>query len=286
VDIAEIFRLAQLRHSGAWVANRNELAYDAQHDVIAVHLSSLRMIDATLTPPRFLDAGEAALVVEFGHTVDPAINDRVLALDRALNADLPEGVRELVPTYRSLMIHYDPLRIGRDVLVELVGQRLASPVSRGRPLRSWIVPCCYQRPHGEDLEEVAALLRLPAEQVVASHTAATYRSYMYGFSPGNTYLGGVREEIAISRRSKPRPPHASKAVLIGGGLCTISTFSMPTGWYVVGRTPERFYAPNRPSAFLIEPGDNLRFEPIDAATFEALEKRAETGEVVARAVTP
>jgi inhibitor of KinA len=284
-NVAEISRLAQPWHSGAWVANRIELAYDAQHDVIAVHLSSLRMIDATLTQPRFLDAGEAALVVEFGHTVDPAINDRVLALDAALNADLPEGVCELVPTYRSLMIHYDPLRIGRDALVELVGQRLASPASAGRPSRSWIVPCCYQPPHGEDIEEVAALLRLSAEQVVASHAAPTYRSYMYGFSPGNTYLGRVRQEIAISRRSKPRPPHASKAVMIGGGLCTISTFSMPTGWYVVGRTPERLYAPDRARAFLIEPGDNLRFEPIDARTFDALEKRAEAGEVVARTVT-
>jgi inhibitor of KinA len=243
------------------------------------------MTDVALTQPRFLDAGEAALVVEFGRTVDLTISDRVLALDMALSADLPEGVRELVPTYRSLMIHYDPLRIGRDALIELVGQRLASPVSRGRAPRSWIVPCCYELPHGEDIEEIAALMRLSVEQVISSHVAATYRAYMYGFAPGLTYLGGVREEIAISRRSKPRSPHASKAVLIGGGLCTISTFSMPTGWYVIGRTPERLYAPDRASAFLIEPGDSLRFEPIDSGTFDALEKRAEAGEVVVRMVT-
>lgn len=232
--------------------------------------------------PRFLDAGEAALVVEFGTEVDPASSDRVLALDAALGAALPEGVRELVPTYRSLLIHYDPLRLGREALVALVEERLAAPAVQSRAASLWTIPCCYEAPHGEDLAELAATMSLTAERAAAIHAEATYRAYMYGFAPGFTYLGGLPEAIAISRRQKPRPPHASKAVLVGGGLSAIATFAMPTGWYVVGRTPERLYAPERPSAFLIEPGDSLRFEPIDAATFTRLDARAEAGEVVAR----
>ncbi|QEL22498.1 allophanate hydrolase subunit 1 [Bosea sp. F3-2] len=232
--------------------------------------------------PRFLDAGEAALVVEFGTSVDPAINDRVLALDAALASAAPAGVRELVPTYRSLMIHYDPLRLSRDALVALVEERLAAPMVQTRAASFWTLPCCYDEPHGEDLAELAALMGLPAERAAAIHAGATYRAYMYGFAPGFTYLGGLPEEIAISRRTKPRPPHNTKVVLVGGGLSAIATFSMPTGWYVVGRTPERLYAPERPSAFLMEPGDSLRFEPVDCATFAMLDKRAEAGEVVAR----
>ncbi|WP_248309702.1 allophanate hydrolase subunit 1 [Bosea sp. Tri-44] len=231
--------------------------------------------------PRFLDAGEAALVVEFGTEVDPAISDRVLALDAALAAATPEGVRELVPTYRSLMIHYDPLRLGRDALVALVEERLAAPVAHARAASLWTLPCCYDEPYGEDLAEMAAIMGLSAAEAVAIHAGATYRAYMYGFAPGFTYLGGLPEEIAISRRTKPRPPHDTKVVLVGGGLSAIATFSMPTGWYVVGRTPERLYAPERPSAFLIEPGDSLRFEPIDVATFARLDARAESGEVIA-----
>jgi KipI family sensor histidine kinase inhibitor len=122
--------------------------------------------------------------------------------------------------------------------------------------------------------------------VVSIHAAAAYRVYMYGFAPGFTYLGGVDEAITVSRRSKPRPPHAPGAVLVGGGLGAVATFAMPTGWYVVGRTPERLYAPDRPMAFLLEPGDELRFEPIDATTFAALEARANAGEVVARRPAP
>ena len=84
-----------------------------------------------MSAPRFLDAGEAALVVEFGDTVDPAINDRVLALDAALRADPPAGTREFVPTYRSLMIHYDPLQIDRDTLIAIVHAAMGA-VAEGR----------------------------------------------------------------------------------------------------------------------------------------------------------
>lgn len=236
--------------------------------------------------PLFLDAGEAALVVEFGRTVDPAISDRVLALDAALAADPPEGLRELVPTYRSLMIHYDPLRLERARLVALVEDRLTAAVASKRAAAQWIVPCCYDLPHGEDLAEMAALMGLTAAEAAAIHASASYRVYMYGFSPGFTYLGGLPEAIAVSRRTRPRPPHDGKAVLVGGGLSAIASFSMPTGWYVVGRTPERLYAPERADAFLFEPGDSLRFEAIDASTFALLDARAEAGEIVARRQVP
>jgi KipI family sensor histidine kinase inhibitor len=233
--------------------------------------------------PKFLDAGESALVVEFGRSVDPGLSDRVLALDAALAADPPEGLRELVPTYRSLMIHYDPLRLDRARLVAHVESALSGPAPvAARSGALWTLPCCYAPPHGEDLAEMAGLLGLTANRAAELHAAGRYRVYMYGFSPGFTYLGGLPEPLAISRRARPRPPHDSQAVLVGGGLCAVAHFAMPTGWYVVGRTPERLYAPERGTAFLFEPGDRLAFEPIDAGTFAALEARAQAGEVVAR----
>ena len=232
--------------------------------------------------PRFLDAGEAALVVEFGETVDPAINDRVLALDAALRADPPAGTREFVPTYRSLMIHYDPLGIDRDTLIAIVRRMLTGLAEwRGEGV-AWSLPCCYDPALAEDLDEAADILRLTRDEAVALHTKATYRVYMCGFTPGQTYLGGVPEPLKISRRATPRPAHPAGSVLIGGGLCTIAPFVMPTGWYVIGRTPERLFAAERKDAFLIQAGDLLRFDPIDLATFRNLEQRAASGEIVAR----
>jgi inhibitor of KinA len=239
----------------------------------------------TSVAPRFLDAGETALVVQFGETVDPAINDRVLALDAALRADPPAGTREFVPTYRSLMIHYDPLQIDRQTLISFVLTAMAVSAERTVAAANWIIPCCYDPGCGEDLDEAAQLLKLAPADLITRHTAATYRIYMYGFAPGQIYLGGVPEALAISRRPAPRPPHQPGAVLIGGGLCVITNFAMPTGWYVIGRTPERLYAAARAEVFLVQAGDNLRFEAIDATTFHALEQRVASGEVVARRST-
>jgi len=232
--------------------------------------------------PRFLDAGEAALVVEFGARVDPAINDRVLALDAALTAEPPRGLAETVPTYRSLMVHYDPLVLSRAALVAAVEGRLTEPGAARGAGRRWTMPCCYDPAFAEDIAEVAELAGRDVAAVAALHAEAEYRVYMYGFAPGFAYLGGLPEALALPRRPSPRPPHPPGAVMIGGGLAAIGTFPMPTGWYVLARTPERLFVEGRDPAFLIESGDTLRFEPVDADTFSGLERRAAGGEIVAR----
>jgi KipI family sensor histidine kinase inhibitor len=234
------------------------------------------------TYPRFLDAGETALVIEFGGTVDPAVNQRVLALDAALRVDPPTGVREFVPTYRSLMIHYDPLQIERDALIRIARSAMKAASVQSAKAATWILPCCYESEFAEDIDEAAQLLKLSRDEVVALHTTAVLRIYMYGFAPGQLYLGGLPDALVISRRPEPRPPHPAGAVLIGGGLCVVAPFVMPTGWYVLGCTPERLYAPERQNTFFIQPGDHLRFEPVDVTTFHALEQRAGRGEIVAR----
>jgi inhibitor of KinA len=232
--------------------------------------------------PRFLDAGEAALVVEFGASVDPAVNDRVLALDEALGTLKLEGIRETVPTYRSLMIHYDPLVVDRATLVATTKALEAMPHRTREPTHRWTIPCCYDPRYAEDLEPIAARTGLAANRLIELHAGATYRVYMYGFAPGFCYLGGVPPELSISRRETPRAPHPPNTVLVGGGLTLISTFSMPTGWWLIGRTPERMFAPERNPAFLVEVGDMLVFQPISIDRFAALEARVASGEIVAQ----
>jgi inhibitor of KinA len=235
-----------------------------------------------VSAPRLLDAGEAALVAEFGERVDPAISDRVLALDDALRADPPQGLRETVPTYRSLMIHYDPLILDRDALAARVRDLAGRPGEARHAGARWIMPCCYELPHAEDIGAVADAIGRSVAEVVRLQTQAEYRVYMFGFAPGFAYLGGLPEELAVSRRATPRPPHPANAVMIGGGLAAISNMPMPTGWYVIGRTPARLYAPESDEPFPVAVGDTLRFEPVDAATFADLDARAAAGERVAR----
>ncbi len=220
-------------------------------------------------------------MVEFGARVDPSISDQVLALDDALAADRPEGIAETVPTYRSLMIHYDPLVLDRETLAGHV-RGLTGGAARATAPARWILPCCYEAPHGEDLAAVADLIGRTPEQVAALHTGGTYRVYMYGFAPGFAYLGGLPEPLAVKRRPSPRPPHPTNAVMVGGGLAAVATVPMPTGWYVLGATPSKLYAPERAESFFVSPGDEIRFEAIDAATFAALSAREAAGERVAR----
>ncbi|MFY9655019.1 MAG: allophanate hydrolase subunit 1 [Methylocystis sp.] len=233
--------------------------------------------------PRFLDAGEAALSVEFGDSVDAQINARVLALDAALQKARPEGLIETLPTYRALLVCYEPLMLSRERLVALVEAQLAeAPLAATvtTPAR-WRLPCCYEDECGEDLNEAAARLGLTPARFVELHAGAEYRAYMYGFAPGWCYLGGLPQALALPRRATPRGLTPPGAALIGGGLALVASNPMPTGWYVVGRTPERLFSPSREPPLFIAPGDVLRFTPVDLETFHALDARAAKGERVA-----
>lgn len=245
------------------------------------HSHSLTLVSPSTPSPRFLDAGESALVVEFGAAVDPAINNHVIALDEQLASLALTGVLETVPTYRSLMIHYDPLVLDRRTLIERIRAlelRLDSP---RRAKNLWTIPCCYERPFAEDLSEIARATGMPQAEVIKFHSEATFRAYMYGFAPGFCYLGGLPKELDISRRATPRPPHKPGAILIAGGLSLISTVSMPTGWWVIGQTPVRLFSLSRQPAFLLEVGDSVRFLPIGAEEFASLDHRAAAGEIIA-----
>ena len=143
-----------------------------------------------------------------------------------------------MPTYRSVMVHYDPLIIEPQQLLEKL-RAVPAEVATTRKSRRWIVPVCYAPSFAEDLDYVARSLGLTPERVVGLHSGATYRIYMYGFAPGFAYLGGLPAELAISRRATPRPRAEASSILIAGGQALIATVVMPTGWYVLGRTPER-----------------------------------------------
>lgn len=232
--------------------------------------------------PRFLDAGEAALVVEFGTSVDPAVHDRVLGLDLVLSSQPAEGILETVPTFRSLMIHYDPLVLGRAALIELV---LATLQMSGKALgrrSEWIVPCCYAPEFAEDVPYLSEQLGLSVDRIVALHSQAQYRLYMYGFAPGTCYLGGLPVELTISRRIEPRPPAPENVVITAAGMSAIVTYAMPTGWWLVGRTPERMFSIDRDPQVFIQVGETIRFEPVGLDEFRSLDERSKSGEIVSR----
>jgi KipI family sensor histidine kinase inhibitor len=232
--------------------------------------------------PRFLPVGDIALTVEFGEAIDPAINVAVRALDRAVAAAEIPGIVETVPTYRSLLICYEPAELPYQVLLlhirRLIGEGLAQA---GRPGRRWTVPVAYGGPFGEDLEEVAASLQLRPDEIVAAHSGAEYLVYLVGFNPGAPNLGGLPKQLHIPRRKIPHPMVPAGSVAIGGMQTGITSIAVPTGWHILGRTPVKPFAVNREEPFLFRPGDRIHFRPIDAAEFHGLAAEAESGAPVA-----
>jgi KipI family sensor histidine kinase inhibitor len=241
---------------------------------------------APLSPPLILPSGDSAITVEFSKQIDDAANQRVLALDRALTEAPIEGITETVPTYRSLLVHYDPGRIAFDALGAQLVARAEVPAPVATKPRRWRVPVAYGGENGIDLEDVAKARETTADEIVARHTAGEYRVAMIGFTPGWSYLSGLAPFLHMPRRQNPRLLTPAGTVSIGGVQTGIQCLAGPSGWHLLGRTPVRTYQLHREPIFLLEPGDRIHFYAIDAKTFAEQDRAAEAGEIIAELIAP
>ncbi len=230
--------------------------------------------------PHFYPLGDAAVVLEFGQTIDPATHRLIQAFSQLLTQHPPPGLREVVPAFATLTVYYDPwvLRHGRGKLPYeqmvsalqnlLPAAQAAATVAAPGPLVE--IPVCYGGAHGPDLELVAHHAQLFPEEVIARHAAPDYLVYMVGFAPGFPYLGGLDARLATPRRAQPRPLVPAGAVGIAGVQTGIYSLPTPGGWQLIGRTPRRLFDPARTPPSLLHAGDRLRFVPISAVEFERL----------------
>jgi KipI family sensor histidine kinase inhibitor len=240
---------------------------------------------APLPPPRLLPSGDSAITVEFSRNIDDVANQRVLALDRMMAREPVPGVTETVPTYRSLLVHYDPEQIGFDALSEklmALGQLPVPPVTK---TRRWRIPVAYGGEHGVDLEDVAKELHTTADDIVARHIAGDYRVAMIGFTPGWSYLSGLESSLHMSRRQNPRLLTPAGTIAVGGTQTGIQCLAGPSGWHLLGRTPVRTYQQHRDPIFLLEPSDAVTFSVVDHKIFAEQDRAAEAGEIIAELIS-
>lgn len=219
---------------------------------------------------RLLYAGDSTLVLEFDAMIDPGLNARVIAIADALESSSHAGVRDVVPTYRSVAVSFDPLRVDLDGLVRDL-TRLADTVRAAPESRPVIeVPVCYGGEFGPDLEDVAAFAGCSPEEAIARHAAPAYRVYMLGFVPGFAYMGSVDPTLQLGRHATPRLKVPVGAVAIAGFQTGVYAMETPGGWRVIGRTPLKPFDPRRRNPFLFDAGDSVRFVPIDRDHFARL----------------
>jgi len=219
--------------------------------------------------PRFLPSGDTALVVEFGESMDRHISALVLNLRRRVEEAGIAGVIEAVPTFRSLMVHYDPLVVrSRDLQAELV------PLIDGLEAEAlvgqrWQFPTCYEgEDFAPDLADVAAAAGLDTAEVIALHSSVEHLVYMIGFLPGQAYMGDLPDALTLPRRTSPRIKVPAGSVAIAIGQSTVYASESPGGWHVIGRSAVPLFDTRRDQAALLSPGDTVQFVPVSRAVYE------------------
>ena len=227
---------------------------------------------------RFLSAGDRGLVVEFGDRVERGLSAAVLRLDAGIRRAGLAGVVETVPTFRSLMVHYDPLVTSRAELEGAIAALLDRPAEIRAEARRWRMPVCYEGEFAPDLAEVAGLCGLTPDEVVALHSAVRFYVYMLGFLPGFPYMGDLPEALALPRRADPRVRVPAGSISIATTLTAIYPYESPGGWHLIGATPIRLFDSMRVRPALLAPGDEVRFEPIDSDRYAAIRRMVEAGD--------
>jgi KipI family sensor histidine kinase inhibitor len=223
------------------------------------------MQDGRFEKARFRTAGDRGILVEYGDVIDPDVNSKVRSMAIVMDENPPAGVIEIIPTYRSLLIIYDPSVTQPDKLEKALDALEARlDAIRIPPPRTVELPVCYGGDFGPDIATVADTNNLTVEEVVELHCEPEYLIYMVGFTPGFPFLGGLSEKLHTPRLETPRTLVPEGSVGIANNQTGIYPIASPGGWQLIGRTPVKLFAPWRQDPFLYQAGDRLKFKPISA----------------------
>lgn len=218
--------------------------------------------------------GDSAVLAEFGTRLDLEVNARLQRLAEAVRAKRVPWIGDIVPALGSLALHFDPASVpaGLDpvkgaeaLLQDCLRDAVRVTRERGASLE---VPVCYAAEFAPDLAEVAEQVQLPEDEVVRRHAAPVHRVLMMGFAPGQPYIGGLDDALAVPRRATPRMRVPAGSIAIANVQTAVYPFEISGGWNVIGRTPLKVFDVARQPAALFTPGLRVRFVAIDRAEYE------------------
>lgn len=221
--------------------------------------------------PLFRIAGDRGLLVEYGDVIDPDINNKVRSMAIVMEQETLEGVLETIPTYRSLLIIYNPAitnpaKLKKEILN--LEERLSE--IKIPPPSTVEIPVCYGGEFGPDIQFVAEHNSVTEDDVIRIHSGEEYQIYMIGFTPGFPFLGGLPEVLHTPRLETPRSFVPEGSVGIANNQTGIYPVASPGGWQLIGRTPIRLFAPERSNPFIYKAGDRIRFKPISEEDYTNL----------------
>lgn len=225
---------------------------------------------------KYLPAGDKAVVMEFGNEISKNINAKIRNLVKAADEAKIVGIEEILPTYRSVQIMYDPLKIEYSELIRNL-ELLSSKTVEGQKEKIKIIeiPTLYGKEFGPDINFVAEHNKLTTDDVIKIHTGTDYLVYMLGFTPGFSYLGGMSESIATPRLASPRTKIPAGSVGIAGSQTGMYPSETPGGWQLIGRTPVKLYDPKKEPPVLLSAGDYVRYVSITEEEYNEISKQVQ-----------
>lgn len=219
--------------------------------------------------PAFTPVADRAILVEFGDKIAADIHAQVLRLDRLLSQTPIQGVTEAIPAYANLLVVFDPVTTDHTAVTAALRLRLQGQDAGQTTARSHDIAVCYDADLGTDLAIVAEMKGMSTEAVIAAHLSGVYSVYLYGFAPGYAYLAGTPPALYLPRKPTAVRDVPAGRVIVAGAQCIVTTLKMPTGWWVLGASPDRILRDDPVQPFLFNVGDTVRFHRIDRTTFDA-----------------
>lgn len=238
-----------------------------------------------LQTPRLLALGDAAWTLEFGSDISTSTNARVTDLaDRVAQLRQTEplfaAVTDVVPTFRSLTVHFDPLVMDADSLGErllALGQQGGQRVNEGH---HWRLPVCFEPSFAPDLPRLAEAKGLTEAEVIKKLQDAVFRVYVIGFQPGFPYMGGLPAELSMPRLASPRQRVPAHSLAVAGEMCAVYPWDSPGGWNLLGRTPVPLFdlrCAEHPAVLAV--GDQVRWQAVPLDEYERLHRLGQAGQL-------
>ena len=229
--------------------------------------------------PQIMPAGDCAVVVEFANEISETINRTIRNYVTNLKEQKIHGINEIIPTFRSVLVQYDPRFISHETLLCTLKEVLNMPrKAEESSVKTVEIPVCYEGEYAPDIEYVAEHAGLSVEEVIKIHSSKDYLIYMLGFQPGFPYLGGLDERLFTPRLAVPRIKLRAGSVGIGGEQTGLYPLESPGGWQLIGTTPVKAYNPKKENPIPYEAGDYIRFVPISGEEFAEIEELEKTGQ--------
>lgn len=220
-------------------------------------------------------AAENALILYFGEeagsTANLFIAEQIQQAKAVLKRYLGSILVELIPSYASLLVVFDPFKTDFYAVKKLVQSQLQQAGHKlNKSVKTVELPVYYGTEVGLDLQRIASAANMTTEQVIAIHQAQQYRVFAIGFAPGFGYLGEVDERIAMPRLASPRASVPKGAVGIADRQTAIYPAASPGGWNLIGRCPLAMFEPKLQPPMPFDVGDIVKFTAIDKSEFLAL----------------